>query len=1018
VYNTDGTSTVTDANVNARTYGFVTQFGVVKTTALSGAPDPTVGGSAFTYDANGFIASKTDYNGNVTAYTHDARGNETSRTEASGTALARTTTVAWHPSLHLPTLITEPGNRTTAFTYDAHGNMLAKTVTSDAQSRTWQYTYNNFGQVTAMADPRGAVTRYTYDSKGDAASVTDALGHVTSFTNYDGAGRLLRAVDPNGLVTMFVYDARGRLIQTTAGSETTQIAYDAAGNRVAVKAADGSVTTFVYDAAHRLTGARDALGNGMAFALDGNDNRLQAGLYDPANNLVQHRAFAYDSVNRLKGELGAQGQETDYTYDAQGNLTKVSDPLNHRTSFDYDALNRRLDTTDANGGLTKFGYDQLDRLTAEQDPKGLTTGYFYDGLDDQTGIASPDTGNTVKTYDAAGNVQTSTDARGAKTTYTYDALNRVTKAQYADGTSSTYQYDQGQNGIVHLTRMTDPAGITQWTYDIHGRVTSKAQQSGGVTLVTRMAYDAAGRLASMTYPSGKVINVSYDAAGHVNGISLGHSWLISSVLYRPFGPAQSWKQGNNATFARTFDADGRITDINMGGVDGMAFGYDAANRITGINETGIANKTYGYDALDRLTGYAEGAATTAYTYDADGNRLTLASSITSTADNYGFTAASNRLQSVTEAVTVLDRKGKPSTSTSTSPFTYDATGNTISDGTHLFTYDARGRMSSVTTANDKDHHRFDDDRREQRKATLYGVNGLGERVIKQKTNDHDRDDFHKNDGIVYVYDASDHLLGEYDGRGHAIEETVYLGDLPVAAIKDDGDHDWDNRNGNVFYIAPDNLGASHVITDERGKKVWQWTHEPFGSTAPASSGSFSYDLRFPGQIADAESGNSYNMFRDYNPALGRYAQSDPMGLLAGVNTYGYVGNNPLWANDPFGLTAACPASPPPANDPSWIQYQGNPWWFHCGPDYHTYLENRKPTLEDPRGECTYDECNRLVDQNHKYAQCQGTPDQYDTSDWWNHTFNDKGGIWEKGWPAFRESRRHEYDQFMPKWTKQ
>jgi YD repeat-containing protein len=68
---------------------------------------------------------------------------------------------------------------------------------------------------------------------------------------------------------------------------------------------------------------------------------------------------------------------------------------------------------------------------------------------------------------------------------------------------------------------------------------------------------------------------------------------------------------------RTFDADGRITTISMGGVDGMAFGYDAANRITGINETGIANKTYGYDALDRLTGYAEGAATTAYTYDAD-----------------------------------------------------------------------------------------------------------------------------------------------------------------------------------------------------------------------------------------------------------------------------------------------------------------------------------------------------------------------------------------------------------------
>lgn len=304
-YNADGSSTVTDANANQYTIGVTTQFGLMKASSVSGAPAPSVGGKAFTYDANGFIASKTDYDGNVTTYTHDARGNETSRTEASGTALARTTTVAWHPAFHLPTLITDPSGRTTAFTYDTHGNLLTKTVTSGQQSRTWQYAYNTAGQVTAAADPRGAVTHYTYDAKGDVASVTDALGHVTSFTSYDGAGRLLRAVDPNGLVTTFTYDARGRLVQQTEGSETTTFQYDATGDRVSVQKPDGSVTSFYYDAAHRLTGTRDALGNSMAFALDGNDNRVQVGAYDPANNLVQHRSFTYDNVNRLASELGA-----------------------------------------------------------------------------------------------------------------------------------------------------------------------------------------------------------------------------------------------------------------------------------------------------------------------------------------------------------------------------------------------------------------------------------------------------------------------------------------------------------------------------------------------------------------------------------------------------------------------------------------------------------------------------------------------------------------------------------------
>jgi YD repeat-containing protein len=272
---------------------------------------------------------------------------------------------------------------------------------------------------------QGAVTRYSYDAQGDVASVMDAVGHVTSFTSYDGAGRLLRSVDPNGLVTTFVYDARERLLRRTEGTEQTSFTYDPAGNLTDMQKPDSSFISNVYDAAHRLTGMLDALGNSMSFVLDGNDNRVQAGTFDPANNLAQKRAFAYDSVNRLAQEIGAAGQTTGYSYDPQGNLIGVRDPLNHQTAFAYDGLNRRVQTTDAEGGLTRFGYDALDRLTAEADPRGLTTGYFYDGLDDETGIASPDTGNTVKTYDAAGNMLTSTDARGKTTTYEMAACQSV-----------------------------------------------------------------------------------------------------------------------------------------------------------------------------------------------------------------------------------------------------------------------------------------------------------------------------------------------------------------------------------------------------------------------------------------------------------------------------------------------------------------------------------------------------------------------------------------------------------------
>lgn len=81
---------------------------------------------------------------------------------------------------------------------------------------------------------------------------------------------------------------------------------------------------------------------------------------------------------------------------------------------------------------------------------------------------------------------------------------------------------------------------------------------------------------------------------------------------------------------------------------------------------------------------------------------------------------------------------------------------------------------------------------------------------------------------------------------------------------------------------------------------------------PSGLGVFNYSSRLPGQYADAESGLNYNMRRDYNPGLGRYVESDPKGLAAGINTYAYVGNNPLTRIDPRGL------------DWNVTEYQGGP----------------------------------------------------------------------------------------------
>jgi len=798
-------TTLTDALGTARTYSFQTILGVAKSTGSSqpGGSGCGPSSSGLTYDANGNVARRTDFNGNVTTYGYDlARNLETSRVEGSGSAVARTIGTQWHAVWRLPVKLAEPLKLTTwVYNGDTYGGQTVtcapagatvpspsgtgtqpiavlcrriEQATTDATGsqgfgaaasgtpRTWAWTYDQYGQMLTSDGPRtdvSDVTTYTYYAAGDAdpgkrgnvATVTNALGHVTQITAYDANGRPLTVVDPNGQVTTLAYDARGRLTSKDVGGELTGYQYDGVGQLTRLTLPDGSWLGYTYDAAHRLTAVSDNLGNQVAYTLDAMGNRTREDVRDPANQLARTRSRAFDALNRLYRDIGAQNQITQYGYDANGNLTTATDPLNHTVTRAYDALDRLVRITDPAGGQTVMGYNGQDRVTQVTDARSLVTGYTIDGLGNLTQLASPDTGTTTQAFDAAGNRTSRTDARGQAATTQYDALNRPTQVTYGDGRQETYTWDQGTNGLGRLSLIQESEGgnVTAtigYGYDAWGRIVSETRTLAGQTYVTNYRY-AAGRLTGITYPSGRSLDYALDGAGRIQAITLTDNGVVrtvaSQIQYHPFGGVKSYVTAAGQTVSRSQDQDGRIAAYTLG--SGLwQVGYDTASRVTYATDAGNAANTasYGYDSLDRLTGAILPATNYGYGYDATGNRTS--QTVGGTTYAYQVGATSNRLTGV-----------------GTSPprsYTYDAAGNRTADGALQYGYDARGRLVQAQGAAD---------------ATQYRVDALGQRV--RKTN--------AAGDTVYHYDREGHLIGETAAAGQSLRDYLWLYDLPIGVLQ-------------------------------------------------------------------------------------------------------------------------------------------------------------------------------------------------------------------------------------------
>jgi RHS repeat-associated protein len=545
-----GTTTITDPKGNATVQEY--KFGELLS-ETKGYGTPQAATWTFGYDpATLGMTSVTDPNGHTTTSTFDSEGNTLTTTDALG----RTTTNTYD-SLNDLVTTKDPLGVTTTMTYNARGNLLSSSrpLSGSAEVQTTTYAYGDSshpGDITAMADPAGKTWEYTYDTYGDRASTTDPLGNRATST-YTPIGWLLTTVSPRGNVsganpasftTTYTHNNFGQVTETVdpLGRKTTS-QYDPDQNLVASTDANGNTTTYTYDANDEQTGVHRADGTTRqtTYWPDGTVKEQ----IDGAGHATR---YEYDPLQRVSAVSDPLGRTTRYGYDLAGNRITVTDPDGRVTTTAYDVANEPTSITysdgktpnvtgityDADGqragmtdgsGTWSWTWDSLHRLTSVTEGNNGTVKYQYDLRSNPTTITYPDGHSVTRGYDAAGRWISVTDWLGNTTQFGYDPDNNLTAETLPGATgitdNSTYANDDTLSAISD-THGAETLFAANYSRDANRQLTGDSSQSAseggyGYTALNQLCYAGASTGSCSSPPSGAT-QYQYDSADNLTKI--------------------------------------------------------------------------------------------------------------------------------------------------------------------------------------------------------------------------------------------------------------------------------------------------------------------------------------------------------------------------------------------------------------------------------------------------------------------------------------------------------------------
>lgn len=782
------------------------------------------------------------------------------------------------------------------------------TAHTDPLDHTWRFQWSPSRELLSITEPTGAVTRIGYDDeRGLPTSVTNALEETTELTWDRLWAELSSRTLPDGRQWRFEYDRAGNLVaEVDPLEQRTEWRLNRAGYPIAQIDARGRISYFGWDARHRLTSRTDCSGNTTHLS-----NDARGRLTEVRDALGHVTSYGYDDMDRPTWLKYPDGVTQSYQWKTAG-LSCFVNGSGHETHFEYDTSGRVITRRNGNGDEVHLAYDAAGNLSRLTNGRGGQYRFSWDAVDRLVEQATPDDVLTISQYDRAGNPVAVRQAAGTEDEVTVtlerDLLGRLRRKRTPSSTTA-YRYDN-TGRLFRIERHDargEPVDIIELAYDALDRVVAECTEwSGPTPRRTRLehGYDELGNRIWLKLPDGRQLDWLYYGSGHVHRITCDGEVVSDferDALHREVSRTQGalslktawdsrWRRVAQWTGARShtgsWEQFGRVGDDLA-----KAFAYDPAGELMARMDPVAGEQRYSYDPTGQLLS-------------------TEAPNVGVLNERFAYDAASNLMPG--------GQAGR-------------IEGNRlVMSGDSRFRYDAHGRMveklKGAHTAQRlrwNDEHQLDEvvtTRRDVSQQVRFRYDALGRRVAKE-------DAF----GTTwFVWDGM-RLLQEY--RGHREATYLYNGHSyePLAradSVREDGHWLWrayergegrpvddtERPSARIYHFHTNASGAPEELSDTDGRVVWRTRYRTWGNAVtqeyaaefvPGRKGEVEkplpQQLRLQGQYEDAETGLHYNLFRYYDPDIGRFISQDPIGLAGGINLYRYAPNPLTWI-DPLGLS--------------------------------------------------------------------------------------------------------------------